>query len=60
MEQKTRGGKRSGAGRPAKQNAKTTTIAISCTAEEKRMIDGMAQAVGLSRSEYIIRSLFRR
>ena len=55
------GGKREGAGRkPSGRETRTTTVCFVCTASEKEQIDAMAKTLGISRSEYIVKTALRQ
>ena len=55
-----RGGAREGAGRKKKENAKTVTLCIVCSPEEKKLIDDLVKKSGLSRSQFIISALLKK
>lgn len=60
MEEKKRGGARTGAGRPKKtEEAKRCTVSFVCTQSEKEIIEQNSTALGVSKSEYICSRLFR-
>lgn len=53
-----RGGKREGAGRPAKEN-RTVTIAFCCYPEERDRLKEAVKASGKTQSAYILDKLFK-
>ena len=59
MEKKSnRGGKREGAGRPAKEN-RTVTIAFCCYPEERDRLKEAVKESGKTQSAYILDKLFK-
>lgn len=56
---KNRGGKREGAGRkPLMGESKVVMVSFVCTKMQAKMIDETAEALKISKSEYIRRRLF--